>query len=163
MAREFAFIERIISGGQTGADRAALDVAIELGIPHGGFVPKGRRAEDGPIDDRYQVTEMTDSSYDARTEANVRAADATLIVSIGPLTGGSALTLRLAQQHHKPVLHVDMAEKDREQAVAAIRKWLTEQRPTVLNVAGPPQSTAPDIYAEVRDLLRAVFHEAPTD
>ena len=152
-------IRKIISGGQTGADRAALDVAIELGIAHGGHVPRGRRAEDGPLDTRYHVRELTVESYDARTEANVRASDATLIVSIGPLAGGSALTRRLAEKHHKPVLHIDRSAGSREQAGDTICQWLTDQRPAVLNVAGPPESTAPGIYDEVRALLRAVLTE----
>ena len=156
-------LRKIISGGQTGADRAALDVAVELGIPHGGYVPQGRRAEDGPIDARYNVTELPDESYDARTEANVQAADATLLVSIGPLSGGSALTLRLARKHHKPILHVDRGTGTREQAVTTIREWLEDQRPGVLNVAGPPESTTPEIYTEVKELLRTVLRSGSTD
>ncbi len=148
---------KIISGGQTGVDRAALDVAIELDLPHGGYVPQGRRAEDGPIDSRYSLTELPDDDYDARTEANIRSADATLIVSIGPLTGGSALTQRLAGTYGKPVLHVDRSRCSRQEVVVLIRTWLAEQTPAVLNVAGPRESTTPGIYAETRELLRAVL------
>ncbi len=155
-------LRKIISGGQRGADRAALDVAVELGIPHGGYVPQGRRAEDGPIDARYDVTELPDDSYDARTEANVQAADATLLVSIGPLSGGSALTLRLASKHRKPILHVDRGAGTREQAAATIREWLAGQRPGVLNVAGPRESTTPGIYTEVKELLRMVLGSRST-
>ncbi|MCK4659339.1 MAG: putative molybdenum carrier protein [Phycisphaerae bacterium] len=154
---DYLGIRRIISGGQTGADRAALDVAIELGVPHGGYVPKGRRAEDGLIPAGYDLTEMSEESYDARTEANVQAADATLIVSEGLLTGGSALTLCLARKHDKPVLHLDRSACSPEQAVETIRNWLMGRRPAVLNVAGPRESTAPGIYANVRNLLLAVF------
>ncbi|MFH0982349.1 MAG: putative molybdenum carrier protein [Planctomycetota bacterium] len=150
-------IGKLISGGQTGADRAALDVALELGIPHGGFVPRRRSAEDGPIHTRYQMTELPEDNYDARTRANLEAADATLIVSLGPLKGGSALTWRLARKLAKSVLHVDRSTCSREQAVAAIRQWLAERRPAVLNVAGPRESTTPGIYREVRDLLHAVL------
>ena len=156
-------IRKIISGGQTGADRAALDVAIALGIPHGGYVPRGRLAEDGPLDARYCMVELADESYDARTEANVLASDATLIVSIGPLSGGSALTRRLAEEHRKPCLHVDRAACGREQAAATIQAWLADRRPAVLNVAGPPESTTPGIYAEVREVLRAVLADTDAD
>ena len=85
-------IKKIISGGQTGADRAALDVAIKLNIPHGGWVPKGRPAEDGPIHTKYQLKEMPTDSYSDRTEQNVADSDGTLIISHGELTGGSAFT-----------------------------------------------------------------------
>ena len=156
-------IRKIVSGGQTGADRAALDVAIELGIHHGGCVPRGRRAEDGPLDPRYRMVELSEESYDARTEANVVASDATLMVSIGPLSGGSALTLRLAGKHRKPSLHVDRSTCGREQAAAAIRRWLAARRPAVLNVAGPRESTTPGIHAEVCELLRAVFADTEAD
>lgn len=161
--RKSFVVQKIISGGQTGADRAALDIAIELGIPHGGYVPQGRRAEDGPLHHRYCVTELAVSSYDTRTEANVRVADATLIVAIGPLTSGSALTRRLADKHGKPVLHIDLATVGREQAAATVLKWLAEQHPAVLNVAGPRESTTPDIYRKVCELLRTVFADMGTD
>ncbi len=98
-------IEKIISGSQTGADRAALDWAIEHGIPHGGWCPKGRLAEDCPIDARYQLQETPGSSYLQRTEWNVRDADGTVIFSItSGLSGGSKKTLDLAKKHNKPVL-----------------------------------------------------------
>jgi len=150
-------IEKIISGGQTGADRAALDVAIALGIPHGGSVPKGRQTEDGPLPECYSMTELTEGGYDARTEANIRDADATLIVSPGPLTGGSALTERLAHKHRRPVLHVDLSTCSAEEAVVRVHEWLMDQRPGVLNVAGPRKSTARGTYGAVRNLLRGVL------
>jgi hypothetical protein len=150
-------ILKLISGGQTGADRAALDVALALGIACGGFVPRGRRAEDGPLDPRYPVTELADAGYDARTTANVRAADATLLISLGPLTGGSALTWRRAQERGQPILHVDRSACARAEAVERIRGWLSARGLLVLNVAGPRESTAPGIYAEVRELLLTVL------
>ena len=152
-------IRKIISGGQTGADRAALDVAGALGIAHGGSVPKGRQAEDGPVPDRYDMTELADGEYGARTEANVVDADATLIVSIGPLTGGSALTRRLADRHHKPVLHIELSACSAPGAVDRVRAWLMDRRPAVLNVAGPRESTEPGAYAAVRSLLWEVLED----
>src|SRR2546428_7239726 len=99
-------IEKIISGGQTGADRAALDFAIARGIPHGGWCPRGRLAEDGVISDRYQLTETPSANSAQRTEGNVRDSDGTVIFSIGPkLTGGSKQTAEFARQHRKPCLH----------------------------------------------------------
>jgi len=101
-------IERIISGGQTGADRAALDVAIELGIPHGGWIPKGRKTEEGRLSDEYHLLEATSTDYAQRTELNIVDSDATLIMSYGPLTEGSALTQELARKHRRPCLHIDL-------------------------------------------------------
>mgnify|MGYP003793290687 CR=1 FL=1 len=90
-------IKKIVSGGQTGVDRAALDVAMQLGIPVGGWCPRGRRAEDGRIPDSYPLREASSVNYAKRTELNVRDSDGTLILSGGPLTGGTALTESLAR------------------------------------------------------------------
>ena len=95
-------IEKIVSGGQTGVDQAALDVAIEMGIPHGGWVPKGRKTEKGRLPDKYNVRETNAIDYDQRTELNVIDSEATLLFSNGTLKGGSALTQRLARKHNKP-------------------------------------------------------------
>ena len=92
---------KIISGGQTGADRAALDFAIKHNIPHGGWMPKGRKAEDGPLPDRYQLEEMPTASHRARTEQNVIDSDGTVIISHGILTGGSAYTAKMARKHSR--------------------------------------------------------------
>jgi len=98
---------RIVSGGQTGADRAALDFAIAHGLPHGGWCPQGRKAEDGPIDARYQLQETPSENYSQRTEWNVRDSDGTVVFSLAPaLTGGSKKTVDLAGKHHKPCLHL---------------------------------------------------------
>ena len=98
-------IEMIMSGGQTGADRAALDAAIESGVRHGGYVPKGRRAEDGPVPPCYQLTETNSPNYPTRTELNVVNSDATVIFTFGPPERGSALTIKLAREHKKPCFH----------------------------------------------------------
>jgi hypothetical protein len=150
-------LRKIISGGQAGADRAALDAAIALGIPHGGWAPKGRWAEDGPLARRYRVREVDSSDPAVRTEKNVLTADATLIISHGPLTGGSRLTRILAHRHQKPVLHIDLAEVTLPRAVVKVRKWLLRHRPGVLNVAGPRASRDAAIYDAVRDLLMQLF------
>jgi hypothetical protein len=97
-------IKKIISGGQTGADRAALDVAIKLGIPHGGWVPKGRITEEGPLPDKYQMHEMPTEIYADRTEQNVIDSDGTLIISRGKPTGGSDYTREMALKNKKHLL-----------------------------------------------------------
>jgi hypothetical protein len=140
-------LERIISGGQTGADRAALDFAIAHGIPHGGWCPRGRLAEDGPIPARYHLSETPDADYAQRTEWNVREADGTVIFSTTPaLVGGSQYTAELARQHGKPCLHLSR-ERDGKDAARKLRDFLAEHRIKVLNVAGPRYSQEPDISA----------------
>src|SRR6266508_6387099 len=100
--RRAVMITKIVSGGQTGVDRAALDVALELGMPCGGWCPQGRRAEDGRIDDRYPLNETPWDGYPQRTEWNVRDSDGTLILTCGESDRGTALTVRLAQERNKP-------------------------------------------------------------
>lgn len=147
-------VERLISGGQTGVDRAALDVALALGIPCGGWCPKGRRAEDGPLPERYPLRETAKAAYPQRTEWNVRDSDGTLVLTLGPPDGGTALTLRLAAQMSRPVLRVDLREGARAEAVL---EWVRENGIRVLNVAGPRESSRPGVYAEaVRFLAKAL-------
>jgi hypothetical protein len=152
-------VHKIISGGQTGADRAALDAAIALGIAHGGWTPLGRWAEDGALDSKYQVEETPSDDPAVRTEWNVRDSDATLILAHGPLTGGSALTRRLARQYGRPCLYVNLWRAPGDEAVAKITEWLNEHRPRILNVAGPRASGDPRLYEAVRALLVSVFGE----
>jgi len=148
---------KIISGGQTGADRAALDHAIEFSIPYGGWVPKGRKTEDVRLPEKYKLQEMPTSDYSKRTEKNILAADGTLIVSHGRLTGGSALTQFLAEKHNKPFIHVDFNRMSLEEAGEAVRVWLKKNQIETLNVAGPRASKDPAIYEATRRLLDAAF------
>ena len=149
---------KIVSGGQTGADRAALDVALDLGIEIGGWVPAGRLAEDGRIPERYPGLRETPSSDAAvRTSLNVRDADATVILSHGPPTGGSLFTLREAVRFGKPVLHLDLGAAAREDAAARLRAWLATERPEVLNVAGPRASGDPRISEAAQAVLRSAL------
>ena len=145
---------QLISGGQTGVDRGALDAALELAIPHGGWCPRGRLAEDGPIPDQYQLRESHSPEYPVRTEQNVLDSDATLILCRGSPTGGTDLTLRLAQQHGRPYFVVDL---DRAADPAAVRRWLEERRIETLNVAGPRESQSPGIDSLAREFLVHVF------
>ena len=151
-------IKRIISGGQTGADRAALDFAIKVGLPHGRWVPKGRLAEDGPLPDEYKLQEMPTSSYPKRTEQNVIDSDGTLILTHGKLTGGSRLTKEFAENQKKPCLHVDLNQEVEYAAAVHIDDWAQEHKIEVLNVAGPRASKDPKIYAKVLKVLEIVYH-----
>jgi hypothetical protein len=148
--RKHPFPDRIVSGGQTGADRAALDWAIARGIAHGGWCPRGRVAEDGPIPPRYALEETPSSDYAQRTLWNVRDSDATLVVSRSAvLTGGSAYTARCAEQLAKPCLHAHPGADDAE----TVRAFLARNHVRTLNVAGPRASGEPGIYDYVYALL----------
>ena len=146
-------LTKIISGGQTGADRAALDVALNLGLPHGGWVPRGRRAEDGEIPSRYQLKEMPTNSYPARTEANVIDSDGTLILTHGKLKGGSKLTREFADTFGKPCLHLDLNDILGDKALYTLVNWLTDKDIKVLNVAGTRASEDPSIYDNAFEIL----------
>lgn len=150
-------IKKIISGGQTGADRAALDAAIALGIPHGGWVPRGRAAEDGRLPDKYELQEMPSKSYPERTEQNVIDSDGTIIISHGDLTGGSALTMRLAKEHNRPCAHIDLDKVSITEAVKFISSWLVLFKIETLNVAGSRASKHPEIYLDTYHILGAVL------
>ena len=147
-------VRRIVSGGQTGVDRGALDAAILLGIAHGGWCPAGRLAEDGPIADVYHLTETPSPDYAVRTEQNVVDSDATLILCRGELTGGTQLTYQFARQHDKPVLSLDLGS---EPDLADVAAWLAEHNVTVLNIAGPRESTCPGIGAAAEEFVQQLF------
>lgn len=142
-----------MSGGQTGVDRAALDVALALGIPCGGWCPKGRLAEDGPIPERYPLRETRSARYARRTAFNVRDSDATLILAPRPLTGGTAYTERVAADLERPCLVVPPVATELER----VRGWLAANEVEVLNVAGPRESGAPGTYERACAFLRALL------
>jgi predicted Rossmann-fold nucleotide-binding protein len=156
-------LERIVSGGQTGADQAALDVAIELGIPHGGWVPKGRRTEQGPLPEKYRTKEMPTDSYPKRTEQNVIDSDGTLIISHGGLKEGSDYTRMMAAKHGKPWIHIDADKHSVEVAVQMIRTWVSGNDIECLNVAGPPASKDAHIFGTTKTLLKAVLFSSYED
>lgn len=149
-------IEKIISGGQTGVDRAALDAALDSGIPHGGWCPRGRKAEDGCVPARYRLDETPAEKYAVRTAWNVRDADGTLILSRGRPDGGTALTQRCARDAGKPCLLVDLADGTVDPG--AVAAWLTQNRIRILNIAGPRESKQPGIHAEAREFLERLLH-----
>jgi hypothetical protein len=150
----FFHIEKIISGGQTGVDRAALDVALELGISCGGWCPRGRKAEDGPIATRYPLQETTSANYSVRTEKNVRESDGTLVLTKGQPKAGTALTIKFARKHKKPYLVRDpFVTKD----FGTVGIWLKINRIRVLNVAGPREREIPGMGDRAFEFLKELF------
>lgn len=157
-----AVLTKIVSGGQTGADQAGLDIAIKLGILHGGWIPKGRMTEDGPLPEKYNLQEMPTKSYPKRTEQNILDADGTLIVSHGKLTGGSKLTIDLAQKHCRPFLHLDLNSISMSYASRMLSSWLTDNGIKILNVAGSRGSKDPEIYGATVKLLEGTLERTGT-
>ena len=147
---------RIVSGGQTGVDRGALDAALALGIEHGGWCPMNRQSEDGSIPSRYQLTELAGADYARRTEQNVIDSDATLVLYEGPLIGGTRLTVRFASIHSRPCLTQPLGRKfdpDR------VRQWLNQLQPDSLNIAGPRESKYPGIGERAFAALLRIFEQ----
>jgi hypothetical protein len=151
-------IKRIVSGGQTGADRAALDVAIKLGIAHGGWIPRGRLTENGELPPEYHLEETSSSQYPERTEKNVVDSEGTLILSHGPLTGGTDYTREMAIKHRRPWLFIDLDRTAAFQAATAINKWILQKKIEILNVAGPRASEDPFIYQDTLNILESVYY-----
>lgn len=161
----YVLVDKIVSGGQTGADRGGLDAAIKLGIPHGGWCPRGRRAEDGKVPQRYVLRETGSTSYQVRTRRNVLDSDGTVIFTRGRLEGGSLLTQQIACETGKPCLHLDLGKTaaDHTAAVQRLRAWLVEERIRILNVAGSRASMAPGLQATVARLLVTALCEGQFD
>lgn len=149
-------VKMLISGGQTGVDRAALDFALYAHIQCGGWCPKGRRAEDGVIPLQYPLIEASTSLYQQRTALNVRDSDATLIINDNTDSKGTALTIKTAQQKHKPLLIVELHSSD----FVRIRRWLWRYHPEILNVAGPRASETQSAYDRARVILSEVLVSA---
>ena len=147
-------VRRLVSGGQTGVDRAALDAAMALGIPCGGWCPRGRRAEGGPIPLRYPLEETATSSYPQRTARNVRDSDGTLVLTRGVPRGGTALTVRLALRAGKPFRVLDL---DDDPLPSGVAEWIRRAAVRTLNVAGPRESEAPGIHDQALAFLRELL------
>lgn len=156
-------IEKIISGGQTGADQAGLDAAIKLGIPHGGWVPKGRVTEDGPLSDKYDVIEMPTASYPERTKKNIRESDGTLILSHGMITGDSELTEKMALKYGKPMFHINLSIVTPFDAAVQINNWIVDYDIKTLNIAGPRASKDSKIYQSTLDIIESVLFVCLSD
>jgi hypothetical protein len=161
-------IAKIVSGGQTGADRGGLDAAILLGVPHGGWCPKGRKSEDGVIPAHYNLVEARSADYLVRTEANIVDAHCTVVFTFGKPTGGSKRTVSFAEAHQRPCLCVDLSTLSDEAAARSILGWLSPgglmmpglpvpQPNPVINVAGSRENKAPGIQQRVREVMRMVL------
>ncbi|MCG8427252.1 MAG: putative molybdenum carrier protein [Chromatiales bacterium] len=152
----WAGFRKIVSGGQSGVDRAGLDAALALNIPCGGWCPQGRKAEDGVIDQRYPLVETDSDNYSVRTAWNVRDSDGTLIFNQGELEGGTAETVDYALQQGKPCLVVSL---DQSIDIETVIRWINDNRIATLNIAGPRESKWPGIQqntqAVLLNLLRA--------
>jgi hypothetical protein len=135
-------IIKIVSGGQSGVDQAALDAAIHCGIPHGGWCPKGRKFEYGRIPEQYELKETSSSDYLVRTEANVVDSDATLVLTPGKATGGSRRTIEFAIMHRKPWLHIAFDSIPELRAAEQVRDWLAGDG--LLNDYGDYEVLPPD-------------------
>lgn len=151
-------LERIVSGGQTGVDRAALDFALAAGIACGGWCPRGRKAEDGKISDRYPLTETESADYSERTRKNVLDSDGTLICTVGELSGGTLYTFQVAQKSNRPVIVCRLDEHDPAAEADAARVWISKEHIRILNIAGPRGSKHRQIYKITRKFLGEVFH-----
>jgi len=143
-------IKKIISGGQTGVDRAALDAGLTMGIDIGGWCPKDRRAEDGCINLNYSLQETPHQDYKERTEWNIRDSDGTLILSQLPLSGGTALTKRIALNMDRPILVIDITKTTR---TGFVKDWLIKYQIHHLNIAGPRESNYPGIYQQAKQWM----------
>lgn len=151
-------LQKIVSGGQTGADQGALSACVQAGFSYGGWIPKGRRTEKGKVPARYRMRQHWSRHYPPRTEKNVRDSDGTVIFTYGKPDGGSLLTIDFAKQHGKPWLAVDLTQP-REVAVAKVVRWVRRRLPdqAVLNAAGSRRSKAPGIHMAVKRVILDVL------
>jgi hypothetical protein len=151
-------VKKIISGGQIGAEQAALDVAIKLGIPHGGWIQKGRKTQSGTLPDKYKLKEMPTASYIKRIEQNVIDSDGTLIISHAMLTGGSDHSRKMVLKHKRQLLHVDLSQIEALQAAKLINAWISLHHIKILNITGPKASEDSKIYKAVMDILESAYY-----
>ena len=150
-------IEKIISGGQTGASRAALDAAMKLGIAHGGWVLNGKMTEDGPLPEKYNLKEMPDQNHSEKTKKNIKEACGTLILSHGKYSEQFGFVKKMSQRLGKPVLDVDLHTTVAFNAATLINDWIVDNDIRVLNVTGPRDEQDPKIYQATLDIIQAVF------
>ncbi|MBU2529534.1 MAG: putative molybdenum carrier protein [Elusimicrobia bacterium] len=153
-SEEKFILKKIVSGGQSGVDRAALDAAIKTKIACGGYIPKGRLAEDGRINAKYPLTETYSSNYGVRTRLNIKYSCATLIIKEGELEGGTLFTFNVCKKLKKPVKIVDLQDGH---IVEEIKKFIEEYFPETLNIAGPRESKKPGIYKKSLKILLKVL------
>ena len=155
--REKIMIKKIISGGRIGADQAALDVAMKMGIPHGGWIQKGRKTQRGILPEKYQLKEMPVAGFKERIEQNIMDSDGTVIISHGNLTGGSDYGQEMAKKHNRPCLHIDLNETPLSIASSKINTWIIENNIEVLNVSGSRTSEDPKIYKDTMNIVEGTI------
>jgi predicted Rossmann fold nucleotide-binding protein DprA/Smf involved in DNA uptake len=156
-------VGQIISGGQTGADRAALDFAIKHQIPHGGWCPLGRLASDGPLASQYQLIETESKGYLRRTKLNVQDSDATLIFNSGELSGGTLQTVRFAQAMNKPYRVFQLDQVEPQNVALEVHEWLSQIEVVTVNIAGPREAKRPGIYGLVMSVLEATLSDSQVE
>jgi predicted Rossmann-fold nucleotide-binding protein len=156
--------DKIISGGQTGVDQAGLDAAMALGIPHGGWCPRGRRSENGPIPPCYNMKEMTTVEYPPRTRKNIEESDGTAVFTEGVFAAesGCALTVKICQKLEKPHLVVDLSRAPIPDAAKFVRAFVRDRQIKILNVAGSRASVSPALGIKVVEVLKLAFSEEPS-
>jgi hypothetical protein len=148
-------IKKIISGGQIGADQSALDVAIKYGIPHGGWIQKGRRTQSGILPPKYHLKEMSTASFKDRIEQNVIDSHGSVIITHGTLTGGADYCRKMAQKHGRPCLHIDLNTISEFTAASRLNAWIKENDIKVLNVNGSRTSEDSSIYKDTMDIIES--------
>jgi len=147
----------IVTGGQTGVDRASLDTALSLFLPVRGWCPKGQLAEDGRIPGIYPMQETTSAEVAVRTEWNVRDSDGTLILAFGELSGGTLLTRQLAQKYQRPFMTIDALTFNKTD-VTLFNRWMNANQIRILNIAGPRESANPGvIYDRAKEILHQLL------
>ncbi len=150
-------IRKIQTGFQTGADIAGADAAIDNEFPYFGWVPKGRRTENGPLDLKYEAEEMPTKGYPPRTKKNILDSDGTAIFTHGALSGGSSLTRKLARELNKPWIHIDFNKDSLETAVLNLECWVEREKISILNVAGKSASKDAKIYEKVYFVIASLI------
>lgn len=150
-------VKKVISGGQTGADRGGLDAAILAGVEVGGWCPRGRKAEDGRIPDQYPLKEHESPDYPPRTLANIKDSDGTVIFTFGPAERGSALTIHLSKKLDKPFLHIDLKKTNAHQASVLVWLFLRKNRVATVNIAGNRESKSPGIGRLVENVMKRIL------
>lgn len=151
-------LKKINSGGQSGADISGIDAAIESNFPYGGWLPKGRKTEYGPLPEKYQMQEMTRGGYPKRTEQNVKDSDGTVIFTHKKLSGGSRLTANLTESWGKPWLHINLSQIDQKEAILMLSKWLKKNNIEILNVAGSRASKDPEVHGKVFQIIKTILN-----